>query len=110
MNYPTCSLRHCKGRAMRLELGARQPEDTTAAMLELEPHEGQIGIRGREPRIAVADLDEQRAVRLEVTCCAGEDASHDVETIGACTQREIRLVSVFARQLGHLGFAHVGRV
>ena len=24
---------------MRLELGARQPEDTTAAMLELEPHE-----------------------------------------------------------------------
>ncbi len=95
---------------MRLEIGARQPEYAAPALLELEPDERQAGEGVLEPLVAVADLDEERSVRLEVIGRAGEDAPGDVQTVGTGAQGELWFVKVFARQFRHLGVAHIGRV
>ena len=95
---------------MRFELGPCQPEDPAPTVLELQPEERQIRECSGEPRFAVTHLHEQRAVRPQMSCRVRKDATRDIETVGAGPQREIRLVTILAWQLRHLGVAHIGRV
>src|SRR5262245_50568301 len=95
---------------MRIELCTRQTEHASAALLELEPREWHTRIRGDQPLVTVADLDEQRTVRREVRGGLSEDPPRDRKAIRPGAQRDVRLSQVFSGQSSHLRVADIGRV
>src|SRR5258708_39803851 len=76
---------------------ARDPEHLAFALLGVEPKEGQPGERRFEWLAAAADLAEGRAVRREGSRRLLQDTAHQIETGGACGQRQARLAGALRR-------------
>ena len=57
-----------------------------------------------------ADLDDQRAARIEMRCRLLDDRAHGIEPVFAAGQRHRRLVQIFRRQRVHRGRGDVRRI
>src|SRR5581483_6531491 len=82
----------------RHEISARNEKHAVAAMLELNPGDGQSRPARRELRHAAADLADQHAVVGEIGRRLVEDARDDVHAVLAGVERDARLVAELVGQ------------
>jgi hypothetical protein len=58
----------------------------------------------------VPDFHDQPAARLQVRGGLSQDAAHQVQSVAAAVQCQLRFVAEFRRQSAHHRCTHVGRI
>src|SRR5437660_12635684 len=100
----------CSWLRFSAEIGGGDPEHLAFGVFAVEPEQRPLWKGGLQPVPSAPDLAQQSTLRCQVYARVVQDASDDVEAIGAAVERKLRLGAAFPRQRRHALGIHVGRI
>ncbi|BAK12058.1 hypothetical protein PAJ_1978 [Pantoea ananatis AJ13355] len=92
------------------DLLAGEHKDAVAAIVELQPGKGHIGILFHHVHHAVAHFANQHALLAQVARRAGKNAAHQFKAIAARRQPQFGFMLILARQIVHIFRIDIGRI